>query len=761
VDGLFEFFFKYRPVVFEQGRLAFAAPRTAYVAAAIVAALAVLALVSYARTRGRSGPRDRVILGVLRVAALLIVLVCLFRPMIVLSAAVPQRNVLGILIDDSRSMRIADEAGKPRRSVVASALAGPDSAMYRALAERFILRFFRFAGDPQRAEAVGTLAYDGVRTNIGGALEGSLGELAGAPLSGLVVFSDGADNAGSALGESLLSVRARGVPVYTVGLGSERFAKDIEISRVDAPRSVLLGASLVVSVSVRQRGMRGATVPLVVEDGGRMIGSQMVTLGAEGEPIPVRVRVPTTEAGARTFRFRIAAQPGEAVVENNAQDLVVTVLDRKEKILYIEGEPRWELKFIRRAIEDDKNLQIATLQRTAESKFLRLSVDDSLDLVTGFPKTRQELFRYQGIILGSIEASYFTGDQLKMLAEFVSDRGGGLLALGGRQAFAEGGYAGTALADALPIDLSEKPDEGEPVAHPIAVGLTQPGAVHPATQIAGTEATSAKRWKELPPLTTVNRIGRAKPGATVLLDGGDPEGGPRQPVLLFQRYGRGKAIALAVQDTWLWQMDAAMSVEDMTHEYFWRQMLRWLVSDVPGRVVATIPNERVAPGEGVTVLSEVRDSNFVKLNSAEVSARVTAPSGTVRDVPLEWAVTRDGEYRATFTPAEPGIHQVVVRARVGRDTLVGDPTYVQSGQVDAEFFGAEMRPALLRRVANETGGRFYTAATMKDLPRDIVYTKSGNTVLEEMDLWDMPAIFLALIALIGAEWGYRRWKGLA
>ena len=144
---------------------------------------------------------------------------------------------------------------------------------------------------------------------------------------------------------------------------------------------------------------------------------------------------------------------GEQVTQNNERDALVTVVDRREKILYIDGQARPEMKFLRQAVADDKNLQVVTLQRTAERKFLRLDIDAADDLAGGFPKTREELYAYRGIVLGSIEAGAFTPDQLRMMADFVSLRGGGLLALGGRLAFAEGGYAGTPVAEALPVDL--------------------------------------------------------------------------------------------------------------------------------------------------------------------------------------------------------------------------------------------------------------------------------------------------------------------
>ena len=143
----------------------------------------------------------------------------------------------------------------------------------------------------------------------------------------------------------------------------------------------------------------------------------------------------------------MSPQPGEVVTENNQRDVQIDVRDRKE-ILYYEGEPRFEMKFARQAIEDDPNLELVTLQRTAENKYLRLDVDAAgVELAAGFPKTREELFAYRGIVLGSVEASAFTADQLRMISEFVDVRGGGLLVLGGARAFAEGGYAGTPIAE--------------------------------------------------------------------------------------------------------------------------------------------------------------------------------------------------------------------------------------------------------------------------------------------------------------------------
>jgi hypothetical protein len=602
-DSLFAFLFKYRPAVFEKGDFAFGSPTSVIVLLLAGALIGVPAVLTYAAVRGKSTRRDRWILGALRGTAIVLVVFCLFRPLLLLSAAVPQRNYVGVLIDDSRSMQIADvDAGDAR----------PQS----------------------RAEMVRHL---------------------------------------------------------------------------------------------------------------------------------------------------------------------VAVRDRRERLLYVEGEPRHEMRFIRAAVASDSNLQLVTLQRTAENKFYRMDVDNGEELAGAFPKTREELFRYRAIILGSVPASFFTRDQLQMLADFVSVRGGGLLLLGGRSAFGEGGFAGTPLAPVMPVVIGGQavPDSLTLLAD-LKAQLTPAGAASAATQVAATETKTKERWRTLPSVTSVNRIRGLKPGAVVLLNGVVPQGGRvespgeplrsyEQPILVYQHYGRGVAIALPVQDTWLWRMSADIALEDKTFATFWRQLLRWLTSDVPDRVTVTTSADVVGPREPVTLDAAVADSAYVMRNDARVVAHVTSPSGATRDVTMEWAVDRDGEYRATFTPDEPGLYAVKVDADIAGATkaaparsAVGgaaaksdagtpgsdyrsEPAFVRANaesEVGQEFFDAEMRASLLERISRETGGRFYTPTTVNSLPEDIALSKRGVTVVNQMDLWDMPIVFLLLVSLVTGEWAYRKKRGL-
>ena len=777
LESLFRFLFEYRPVVFQQGEFRFAPTPGSYVALAVALIAAVLVIATYlragvpadaspragARRPWLTGRRASGVLLSIRLALVALIALCLFRPVLVVKAAVAQQNFLAVLIDDSRSMQIGDApAGATRGEFARQQFAEPTAAVLKSLSDRFVLRTFKFSSAAARVGTPQDLTFAGAQTKLGAALDGVRQELAGLPLSGVVMISDGADTTEAALSDALLAMKAASLPVFTVGIGEDRLARDIQLDRVSTPRQALKGTSLLVDAVIRQTGYAGPTVTLDVEDGGRIVGSQTVTLPADGEPSPVRVRVMATDPGSRILKFRISPQAGEVIAQNNVRESMVEVLDRQERILHYEGEPRFEMKFLRQAVREDKNLEVVTLQRTAENKFMRVGVDDPDHLLGGFPPTREELFAYRGLIISNVEASAFTGDQLRMIAEFVEKRGGGLLMLGGPRAFSEGGYAGTPVADALPVVLERvvRSSNGDNPPARLFVRPTRAGESHGLTQIGGTDAESAKRWADLPQLTSVNLIRAIKPGASVLLNGTD-ERRRDQVVVASQRYGRGKAIAQTVQDSWMWQMHASMSLEDQTHENYWRQMLRWLVDDVPDPVDAHPLTDRVEPGETIGIVADVVDEAFLELNDAKVTAYITAPNAEVEEVPVQWSGERDGEYRTSFTAKAEGFYTARIDATRNGKTIGSSVTRIRSVPSDAEYFDATMQAARLQRVADETGGRFYTPATLSGLAEDVQYTGRGVTTVEERELWHMPIVLMTLLALLAAEWALRRRVGLA
>ena len=361
-------------------------------------------------------------------------------------------------------------------------------------------------------------------------------------------------------------------------------------------------------------------------------------------------------------------------------------------------------------------------------------------------------------MLGSVEASFFNRDQQRMIVDFVSQRGGGLLMLGGNRSFARGGYQGTPVAAMLPVVLEGGEDE---FFREVQVRVTPFGATHGVTQIENDPERTAARWAELPVVTTVNRITRVKPGAATLLIGTSPDLDEPQVVLAYGRYGRGKVLALTVQDTWQWQMHAAMPLEDETHEHLWQQLLRWLVSQVPGPVRAFAERDRVAPGDAIALRAEVGDDRYLRVNDARVIATVEDPEGRASEHTMEWSVARDGEYIARIPTEIQGIHRIRVEAFGAGQPLGADETFVAVEALGDEFFGAERRTALLQRIAEETGGRYYDQESLGGLVEDLGYSQGGASIREVRPLWDMPALYILVVLLLSTEWSLRKLRGLA
>lgn len=778
---------------FERGRVELAGswPLFAGVVLAVAVALFVLARRSAKPGAGRG---RALLLAGLRAAALALVGFALFRPQLVVSTVVPQENVVGVLFDDSASMRIADAGegpdGAPLRRADRMIAAFPEESAAGALGpvleERFVLRRFRFGVDgaerlPAEGRVGAALRLDGARTDLAAALRGAAEELGSLPVAGLVLLTDGADTtagageAGGRLEEVLLDLRERGIRVYPVALGRSEVERDLEIGAPDLPSRILLGSDLEVRIPLSQQGYDGRTVRLEALDEGRLLASLPVRLPRGGGQRLVTLPVPAETAGIRRLRFRVVPESDEERTRNNERTALVEVEERALDLLYFEGQPRWEMKFLRRAVRDDRGLRVACLLRTAGGKFYRVDVADAAELAGGFPETREELFRYSGVVLGSVEASFFRADQLNMLRDLVSRRGGGLLTLGGRSAYGEGGYRDTPLAEILPFRLppgepagsgSGAPGAGAPAVsfRQLRVSPTRAGSSHPVVRLESDPEDGGGRYRTLPLLSTVNRVAAMKPGAVTLLEGAPEVGGDPEPVLAFQRFGRGRVASLTVQDFWLWQMHADMPVEDQTHEVLWRRLLRFLAADAPRRVEASAAPANALPGERVEITARVLDESYLAVNRATVEAAVETGSGAVEVVPLRWTGQRHGEYSAAFVPTSPGLHRISVSAGSEAPGTAPEPppatAFFEVGNVEDEFFGTGTDRALLSRIASETGGRLFEIDEARALAADLSFSETGATVVERRDLWNMPALFFALVGFLTAEWSLRRAWGL-
>lgn len=769
--GLFEFLFKYRPSLYEEGRLALAAPVWMQIAALVAGGALVLAAFTYRRVRAGSGSRPeryRWLAPTLRSLAIGVLVLCLLQPALVLSTVVPQESFVGVLIDDSGSMAMPDEDSAEdgtRAGAVREALSGQPGSLLELLAERFQVRQLAFGRGAERIESVDQLRFARSDSRIGEALLAASDELAGLPLAGLVVFSDGADSEPAELGDSLLALKAAGTPVHAIGLGRPRLARDIEVSRVVAPRRVLEGSTVEVEVTLSQNGFGGRSVNLEVEDDGRIVNVEPVTFPRRSSAVTARVMFAATDEGAREFRFRVAAQPGEELTVNNERTALVEVRKRQEKIFFFEGEPRDESKFLRRAVQFDENLHVVSMTRQAANKFYGINFDENTKRFDGFPTRREDLFEYQGVILGSMEASFFTHDQMRMLVDFAVQRGGGVLLLGARRSFSEGGFLGTPLAELSPLVLYEvEPASGDgrpPLIHDLQMELTAQGRAHPAMLLRDDRSESNELWPTLPRLSAYQRATELKAGATALLLAETPL--YREPLvaLAYHRIGRGRAIAFTPHDSWHWQMSAEIALEDQTHERLWRQMLRWLVSYVPDRIEVETDRDRFEPGSTVALRATVRDAAYREVNRAQVTAAIEMPSGEEVEVPLDWSVERDGEFVGSFVAVERGHYRVEVDARSEGELLGVATSRFAVDNLNEELFGAARRDSVLQRIARETGGRQYGLDEMESLVEDLSVSREGTTVREARDLWDMPILFLLLVVFLGGEWAVRRRLGMS
>jgi uncharacterized membrane protein len=595
---------------------------------------------------------------------------------------------------------------------------------------------FRFGGTAEPAP-LDSLSGAEPRTRLFESLDDVLASFAGTPLAAVVVVSDGAHNGAGEV--DLADIRAAGVPVHAIGVGPEALPGEVRLTDVVIPADAAPESRVAGELVLRHRSAGSATVR--VRDGGRLLAAERVELDPRTPVQRLSVGFDSGPGGIRELTFEVEPPPGDGFAENNRLERLLTVNDRRRRVLYLEGAPRWEYKFIRRAVGGDEVLNLTSWLRTTGRKTYRQGVADPAELASGFPGSRAELYRYDVLVLGSLAATALDDRQHGWLADFVSERGGSLLALAGGQAFGDGGWDVRPLADVLPVRLSR---ENSPayVAVEGAVRVTPAGSRSPMTELIGVEGGDP--WSSLPPLADHHRVGALKPAATSLLD--VLVDGERRPLLVVQPYGLGTAAVLATASTWRWQMRTPP--DDQRHTLFWRQLLRQLAETAqqPRDVSLSVADETLS------VRLVARDEEFSPLADPQARATVFGPGLDGAELPLT-ASTTAGVFAGGLALPAAGVYRVDVAFGDGAGSLT---RFVRAGAEHAEHAEPAQNPALLRRLAEATGGRYWPLHQAHELDAALGFASAGVRQRELLPLWDMPVAFLLLVALKAGEWLLRR-----
>jgi uncharacterized membrane protein len=762
---MFELLFKYPSQVFSRGTFVLAGgwPVWGLIACMVAAA----AFFAWMLLRNPAGPArvqgaKSVAVWLLQTALASLLLLMLWHPALSVATLRPQQNIVAVVVDDSSSMSVDDSGNGSRRGAALNVL---NSGLLENLQKRFQVRLYKFSDHLDRITKLETLNSSGQSTHIGESLKQVLADASSLPIGAVVLMSDGADNSGGIDLETIQEIRRQRIPVHTVGFGREKMAHDIELSDVQTPQRALPDSRLSAEVSFHQHGYAGQKAKVTLKDGGKVLAVREVTLKGDGVEQNEALVFNAGSAGVKTIETSVDPLPGEENTKNNKLTRLVNVDQRKPRILYMEGEPRWEFKFLRRAVEDDQDINLVTILRTTQNKiYVQGLNNDDKEIKDGFPNKVETLFGFDGLIIGSSEAAYFTTTQQQLIHDFVDRRGGGLLFLGGKDSLADGGYAKSLFTDLLPVILPDKkntfqrvyPEDNGTLHNVATVELTAAGRDSLITRLEEDPQRNVERWKKLPYLMNFELPGQPKPGAVVLVDG--IVNGNRFPLLITQNFGRGRTAVFATGGSWRWRM--LLPLADKAHSMFYTQLLRWLVNDTPRRVVASTPQQVLADESHVKLHAQVRDRTYLPSSDATVEAHILGPEGLAEGVSMTPDPLEQGSYTADYTTPKPGSYLVEMIAKRGAEELGRDTLTFRREDGVAENFRVEQNRELLEKLASETGGKYYKADEASKLGKDISYSEAGITVRETRDLWDMPAVFLLVLMLRSGEWLLRRKWGV-
>lgn len=757
-----------------------------------------LTIMSY---RGSSLSASRRLLGVsLKGLGLGLLLLCLLEPLASLERPKPQANLFGIVVDNSQSVKTILEHGEQGKLEQFRSTWSEESTWQRNLENDFRVRRYSFDDSMTPQETLSALSLDGKESSLGVALQTLSDRFKNRPMAGMVLFSDGQATDGD---RANLDGKKLGFPVYPVRLGKLQTLRDIRIASITSRQSDFEASPVTMTATLEHNGVQGEKgIVELVDQQGKIVQTQNVLFADTREPLTCEFRFRPEESGVQGYllRARLASESVntdaltssvEVTLGNNVRHQVVDRGRGPYRIFYMAGRPNWEHKFLKRALDEDAEILLHSVVRIAKKEpkfsFRDSKVEDSNPLFSGFediseeekaqysepvyarfgsagsippkgfPKTAEELFEYQAVILDDIEHDFFTQDQQSLLRRFITERGGGLLVLGGQESMRGTGFRNSVLAQLLPIYGEEVASE-EKRTPLVRYELTREGWLHPFLRTMDTEAGQRDRQSQMPPFEVLNRTRDIKPGASVLAEAISLDE-TKVPALVTQRFGKGKTSALMIGDMWRWGLHHDGPGEAPLYQS-WRQMIRWLISDVPKRIeMRAEPNTE--GGKATRIIIEVKDQDFLAMDNAKVNIQLEMPGGESWEASAEPSGTRAGQYELTMVPKLEGVYKAIATVVLPDGTELGSAhvgwVYEPSAK---EFQHLGEDEEFLQRLATESGGKMLDLEDLDSLASQLDSTKVPITETKVVPLWHQGWILLTAIVCLCGEWAIRRWNGL-
>lgn len=768
LNSLFEYLLKFAPVQYRDGDIVFQPGNFFLVIGAALLIFLIIWFI-YRQSPRYKASRFRTISLALRGIAAFLICLPLLEPFIVVPDVIPQENFVAVLVDNSASMGIQDgREGRSRYQEALKVLKNADDGISDPLANVYNVRYYTFERFLTRQDSLPHLTPEGRGTNLSAALTQVVDDFQGLPLAGVVLFTDGADNSLINSDAAVARLREQKIPLHIVGLGAEKLENDRELLSVKTDKILREGTGAEVEVTVRSWGEEMADAHLDILDDDQIVYNKPLSLSGNGKVDYFSFFFDPKKEGANVYRVRLTAAENEANLQNNTLDMLLDTRRDTIRVLHFQGHLNMEFKFIKRAMEKDPAIEFVALSKTGDDKFYRQGIRKSQELSDGFPASDTALFRYKVVLFGDIEANYFSPDQFSLIERFIRKRGGGFVMLGGAGAFSEGAYKNTPVADFLPTILKpagapqQQKAQGYNYRAPIDKGRnflpTRNGLESAILRFSADLPRNKNLWSQLPPLPAINLLGDAKPGATVLAETAVAPGETPKPLLVTQRYGRGRSAALATISTWRWRMLSKSG--DNRHERFWRQLVHWLAGNAQDPLNIVIGNDQPVPDEEQEILVNVFSDAFEPVEDAAFRATVTTPEGTVIPINLLPALGAEGEYQYPFTPESPGVYTIDVQATAnGRSVGKKQLSFLASHSQD-EYYNAVQAKLALENLASASNGQYYSPEAADNIPNQLKFSENNRTMLTSKSLWDLPLLFFLIVLILSVEWAYRRQKGL-